>query len=266
VKTVKLLAIALAFLVCSVTVATAASETIQVMSQQAPTASAAVRFTDIALGNYVTEGGWSRLLIDSSNDANHAVTHFSIRSDNPVGGCEIEGELTGNAGVSSTSGGEVCSIQFSLTKNGVNVKAKTLEVCKKFCGSNADFEGEYLKISKACVFSEVEKSRRKFKYLYDVKDYQKALSILQPVLSVCANVLDEFELGQIRNDVAITQYKMGLHKDCLVTLAPYMGDAKRKNSDITMDWADATPSTAGSAKKYLQIIKAARSNIRLCSR
>jgi hypothetical protein len=216
-------------------------------------------------GDYATQEGWGQLSIAAGRDG---ARRFSIVTDNLDSGCEIQGQMPkgsdniGQASASGEAGGDVCSVEFKAAPNGVAVKAITPAACKQFCGYNGGFEGDYLRLSPACTQDAIAKTRRDFKRQYDARDYRKALATLKPVLDNCANVLDPFgKLGEIRNDVAITQYHNGLKAACLKTLSPYAEDARFSDDELV----NARTLVRGLADRYLPVIRAARANIRLCS-
>lgn len=216
--------------------------------------------TSIAPGHYATEQGWGWLVVESPKDGE---VHFSVDAQStPTGGCGgLEGELKGLSGV-VTDGGNTCTIRFQPTVKGVKLGTETVEACRRFCGLSGSFSGEYLRnANPSCMPGAVAETRGRFKKLYDRKDYRSALSTLQPVLKDCLAFLNELDSGQIRNDVALTQYKNGQREECLYTLAPYRKDARRSDEAILQEWG--RPDVAG---EYLAIVKAARTNFRLCGR
>ena len=214
--------------------------------------------SSVAPGYYATEQGWGWLVVESAKNGS---TRFSVESQStPMGSCGgLEGVLKGNIGTVH-DGKDVCTIRFNPTANGLALKAETVEACRQFCGLNGSFDGEYLRdANPACMSAAVEETRGRFKKLYDRKDYRSAQSTLQPVLKNCTSLLTELDLGPIRNDLALTQYKNGQREECLATLTPYQKDAGRSDKAILQDWG--RPDVAD---EYLAIVKAARTNLRLC--
>lgn len=218
-----------------------------------------VTVTTIAPGHYATDQGWGWLVIDPRKNSS---VGFSVETRSTLTeGCEFGGELTGRTGVAQR-GNSSCTISFNPTTKGVTLKLETAEACKELCGLNGSFEGEYLRdANPSCMPAAVEDTRDRFKRLYDHRDYRGALELLQPVLINCTAFLDALNLGSIRNDLAITQYKNGQRAECIATLKPYQRDAKRGDKAVLQDWG--RPDVA---EAYLAIIKAARTNLRLCDR
>lgn len=213
--------------------------------------------TTIAPGHYATEQGWGWLVIDQPKNGSAG---FSIETRSTLTeGCEIGGELKGRAGVAQ-GGSRSCAISFKPTVKGLALKMETVEACRQFCGVNGSFDGEYLRdANPSCMPAAMDDTRGRFKKLYDRKNYRGALELLQPLLNNCTAFLDALSLGSIRNDLAITQYKNGQRSECLATLKPYQRDAKRGDKAVLQDWG--RPDVA---EDYLAIVKAARTNLRLC--
>lgn len=218
-----------------------------------------VTITTIAPGHYATDQGWGWLVIDPRKNSS---VSFSVETRSTLTeGCEFGGELTGQTGVAQR-GNSSCTISFKPTTKGVALKLETAEACRELCGLNGSFEGEYLRdANPSCMPAAVEDTRDRFKRLYDHRDYRGALELLQPVLSNCTALLDALNLGSIRNDLAITQYKNGRRAECIATLKPYQKDANRGDKAVLQDWGRLDV-----AEAYLTIIKAARTNLRLCGR
>jgi len=216
-----------------------------------------VTATTIAPGHYATDQGWGWLVIDPRKNRSSG---FSVETRSTFAeGCEFGGELTGRTGVAQRDNSS-CIISFTPTIKGVALKLEKEEACRELCGLNGSFESEYLRdANPSCMPAAVEETHDGFKRLYDRKNYRGALELLQPVLSNCTAFLDALNLGSIRNDLAITQYKNGQRAECIATLRPYQIDARRGDKAVLQDWG--RPDVA---EAYLAIIKAARTNLRLC--
>ena len=207
-------------------------------------------------GEYVTEKGWGRLQLTKQGDT----LLFSIASVMGEDGCTLSGEVEDGRGIANDDETPAaCAISLSQSEEGIEISASTPAECKGFCGYNAEFEGTYLTTKSGCSQNEIEQTRKAFKQLYDNKDYKPALAKLSPVLTNCLQTLEWEEEGGIRNDLAITQYKNGIYDECLETLDQYTEDAKKDDDSVVEQWTPAL------ADRYLSIIKAARTNIALCS-
>ena len=208
-------------------------------------------------GEYVTDSGWGQLLISKPKKEG---IPFAIQS---MGGnghiCDLSGLIVnGKSRVSYENGNEVCLVSFTLKPSGIEVVANTVEECRYSCGTNAGFEGFYLTLPKGCAQADRQLTRKQFKLLYQKKNYKQAILKLSPILKNCSTTLEFIELGETRNDLAITQYKNKLYDACLKTLEPYAQEAALDDDEAVSNY----PSLL--AERYLPIIKAARTNIRLC--
>lgn len=211
----------------------------------------------ITPGTYTTESGWGNLRISKTTAG---TTAFDVQTTTGEDVCHIQGAVANGEGSATDSeNGDVCKIKFTKTNKGIDIVADTPKECRGFCGANGGFKGLYLTVPEGCLAAQIDKTRSDFKKLYIKKDYKVALTILQSVLQNCVNTLNFVDLGDIRNDIAITQYKNGLHNECLKTLDPYVIDTKRKDSAVINDWPP------NQAEEYLKIVKASRTNIRLCA-
>lgn len=207
-------------------------------------------------GEYVTEKGWGRLQVSKQGER----LLFSLDSVTGEAGCSLNGEFKGGTGiVKEDSIPSACVLSFVERGQDLEVSASTQAECKKFCGYNGGFEGTYGRAKRGCRQDEIEQARNEYKRLYSDKDYKAAVVKLSPVLSDCLATLEWEEEGGIRIDLAIAQYKSGLHEECLETLSQYAEDAKRDDEEITEGWTPAF------ADRYLSIIQAARTNIALCT-
>jgi hypothetical protein len=207
-------------------------------------------------GEYQTEGGWGYLTIDSAVDGTQTL---SLESHGPNGHlCGLEGKLVGDRGIIDQNDGEgACFIRLIREGDAINVISGH-ESCRNYCGYRGIFEGQYYKPAPGCEVNDVQQARATFKQLYDRKQYRKALDILAPVPTRCAKTLDQMQIPNITNDIAITQYKLGLRDACLKTLEPLSKDAMRSDEDILADY----PPADGIGR--LESVKAARTNVRLC--
>jgi len=85
-----------------------------------------------------------------------------------------------------------------------------------------------------------------------------ARAVLEPLVKDCRRTLDRFQGGWIRNDLAITQYRLGDVAGCRHTLAPLQKDARQSDEDLKQEYGQMD------AEKYLPVIRAARTNLKLC--
>lgn len=214
--------------------------------------------TDSSLppGEYITEKGWGRLHLTKKE-----ILTFSIESTVGEDICSLSGEIKDGRGIADNeSGPSGCVVSFTENGKGIDVSASTPSECKQFCGYNGGFEATFIRINDGCGQNEIKRAREDFKNLYDSKSYKPALARLSPLLRDCLPTLEWEEEGSIRNDLAIVQYKNGQYDACLETLDQYAEDAKKDDSSVVEEWMPAL------ADRYLSIVKAARTNIALCSK
>ena len=221
------------------------------------TATQSASSSGLLAGEYITEKGWGHLRISDQQGG----LIFSIASVTGEDMCALDGVIRNGQGVvANDTGPSTCIVDFMEGDSGIDVSTRTPAECRRFCGYNGGFEARYLRVKARCGRSAVQQTRDSFKLLYDSKNYKSALEALSPVLAECLPTLDWEEEGGIRNDLAIAQYKSGLHEQCLATLAPYAEDAGKDDDAVVDGW----PPTL--ADRYLSIVKAARTNMALCSR
>ncbi len=88
--------------------------------------------------------------------------------------------------------------------------------------------------------------------------YAEARSTLQPVLQQCAPTLDWLEIDWIRNDLALTAYKLGDTAWCKELLRTVSVDANKTDDELRNDY----PPT--DFDNVMPIVKATRTNMKLC--
>ena len=217
----------------------------------------------VPAGNYATEEGWGQLTVRSGSAG--AMTFSIMTNSTGTSGCALRGTLKRSIGT-ARDGLRACSIHFKRNHDGVELVADpNSATCQELCGANGNFEGEYRAILPLCTPAGVSTARNAFMRDYKARNYSNSVLTLRSVLDHCAPVLDEFQRGAIRNDLALAQYKSGDQGACLATLEPYRADANRRDDEIEKDWS-GSPSSLDLLSKYLGLIKAVRTNLRLCSR
>ncbi|MGX0954822.1 hypothetical protein AB7M18_000950 [Pseudomonas viridiflava] len=209
-------------------------------------------------GTYATEGGWGQLVIGSAGVKGSQT--FSLDTENAGSGCTFSGRLNpgGGAVVYEGDAPSQCSLDLTIAPNGLVVSTSTKEQCREYCGSNGSFEGDYRYVPAFCAQPALDKTRRLFKKLYDEKEYAQAETTLAPVYRECLSTMGLMDEGGLRNDYALTQYKLKDKAGCLATLSKYRQDAAKADDAITEDMSPAV------VDDYLSVIHAARTNIALC--
>jgi hypothetical protein len=209
-------------------------------------------------GTYVTEGGWGDLTIKRTKDGTLSFNIFAMGGNAHM--CDLGGEISGGRATLLDSGDKnnPCIIRFSQKGSGVEVSVETDEACRYYCGMRARFDGEYFKPAAACVPKAVNKSRQDFKRLYDKKAFAEAAAVLEPILKECSKTMNWLDKGWISNDLALTYHKLHRDEICMEYLKGLEEDAAKTDDKIREEYP---PSDADS---YLPIVKAARTNSKLC--
>jgi hypothetical protein len=216
---------------------------------------------ELATGEYISENGWGVMTITKANQ-------FSI---NTIGGnghsCSLEGSIEKTRAVlEAAESNKPCIINFAAKGDAIEVSSQDSELCRFFCGMRADFEGLYLKPKSGCSTQQIEKTRKRFNNLYQTKNYQQANETLEPLLINCAKTLDWLDEGRIRNDLAVTQYHLGLLQQCQKTLEPINNSVGKTGEPLPKTQAALKallPPT--DFENYLPIAKATWHNWGLCT-
>ena len=207
-------------------------------------------------GEYVSEGAYSKLNITTDKTGKLS---FSIHSQ-AEGTCDMKGEIVGGkATLRKTSMKQNCVLRFTQKKNEIAVDA-SIDICEQHYCSLASITDQYFQ-PPTCSTAERSQARKEFKTLYDKKDYVAALAKLEPVLNNCGKILDRLELGWLRNDVALAQYKLQMPERCMATLQPLVEDTTVSDT-ILANYCDSCTDEFNA--KYHSMIKATRTNLRLC--
>lgn len=210
---------------------------------------------DLKPGEYIANGGGGTLTIKKEKGK----TLFEI---NTVGAnfhtCGLSGEIKNNQARLEAMEKE-CVVTFTKKAKDIDV-AQSGEECRYYCGARAAFEGLYVEPAPGCSEAARTKTRKRFKELYDKKEYEDALKDLAPLLKNCARTVGWIETGWIKNDVAITQYKLGDLKGCKQTLNSFAAEAAQSDDEIRNNYPPSDGDT------WLPVVKAARYNLGLCSK
>lgn len=211
-------------------------------------------------GEYIEAGGSGNLVISRVPNMNLTFSMEIVRVNGHR--CSLEGEIQDGRSIliADDNVNDSCVVMFTPTSDGINVNAEDYNNCRSHCGARADLSETltFLRPAAGCDASSLASSLEKFKRLYDGKAFSKAQAVLAPLLANCKKTLGWLEEGQIRNDLAITQYHLGHSIDCLKTLEPLSENAASLDEEIYLEPSDAFD--------YLPILHAARTNLRLCKR
>lgn len=200
-------------------------------------------------GEYIYQGGSGALRVKS--DGRFDITTIGANAHT----CALDGAIVrGKARIDDTS----CVVSFAVSADKVQVSTNGSEQCRESCGMRASFDGTYTRPTPGCTDKAVANARKTFKRLYDTRDYAVAQTTLAPVLSDCDKTLDWITKGWIRNDLALTQFKLNDRAACLKTLQPLAEDAARTDDGIKENYPPAD------AEIFLPVVRATRTNLKLC--
>ncbi len=207
-------------------------------------------------GEYVSEGAHSKLNITADKLGNLS---FNIHSQ-AEGTCDMKGDIVaGKATLRKNGSKQNCVLRFTQKKNEIAVNG-SIDICEQHYCSLASITDQYFQLP-TCSTAERSQARKEFKTQYDKKDYVAALAKLEPVLNNCGKILDRLELGWLRNDVALAQYKLQMPERCMATLQPLVEDTTVSDT-ILANYCDSCTDEFNA--KYHSMIKATRTNLRLC--
>jgi len=212
---------------------------------------------EIAPGEYITERGWGNLKI--KKDQNGGLSYQIDTVGGNAHTCNLSGEILNGKSVLEGEENKPCVVTFTPTGKGISITDND-DACRNYyCGARAGFTGLYLKPSKGCDRASIKKTRNEFKRLYDKGDFALARAKLEPLLNTCSSIIIWDDLGRIRNDLAITLYKLRDYSECREVLHPLEVDANRSDEELRNAYP---PADAPSA---ISIARATRTNLKFCT-
>jgi hypothetical protein len=213
-------------------------------------------------GAYLMPSGCCSLDIRRSESG---VMRFSINAAGANGhSCAIDGTIeSGRAVVQEGAGLPACEVAFVPRGGGIDVRiVEGAEAgCRGFCGARARFDGEYLRPQPGCNRSAVAAARKSFKQAYDRKEFARARSLLEPIVGTCTEWVHWLDMGWIRNDLALAQFRAGEAAACQQTLAGFGPLIDATEADLR-NQHNYPPSDATS---LAAVLRAARYNRKLCT-
>ena len=211
----------------------------------------------LAPGEYVSEGGWGVLTLRTETDKRLL---FELETVGANGhSCSLDGEIrNGRTTVSDTPEPAACVVRFVTAGTGIDVSTNDAASCRTFCGTRAGFTGRYLRPAPGCDSLSRGATGAEFKRLYENGAYRDAQQQASRLLERCAGTMTWTERARRLNDLAITQYHLGLLEACVRTLQPLADDAAASNQALM----DRLPPT--DYENYLPIVESTRNNLRWC--
>jgi hypothetical protein len=220
--------------------------------------------TPLQTGTFISEGGRGTLTISREPEG---ALRFDLGSEGGNGHiCGLGGKIQNGKSIPEPMGDEPrpstdkpCIVSFQREGTTVVVTDNHSMECRDYCGVRATYDGLYRTPLKGCLERALDKTKAEFRRFYDKKMYKEARGRLAPVLRDCAKTLGRLEEAWIRNDLAITQYRLGDFASCLQTLQPLAADAAMTDQELRESQDGPT-----TADNYEPVIKAARTNLNLC--
>ncbi len=206
-------------------------------------ASMAAKTPDVRPGEYFRKGDSGTLTVRS--DAEKRLT-FKIES---IGGnchvCSVTGSLVGGVGKADEwledGSDSKCRISFSVERSAMVVSPITQEECRVYCGMRAQLDGEYRIPPPICKSGSRQRLRDQSLQLYRARRFSLATEPLQKLLTQCSEFMSLIEVDQVRNDLALAQYRNGNFPQCLATL----------NATLAAQVKDEEELKSGSGDVYL---------------
>lgn len=212
-------------------------------------------------GEYQSNGGWGQLIMKAGNRGGQA---FELQSLGANGhSCTLSGMIRQGKAV-LLDGDSRCVVSFQAMSKAIRVSADGSDACRGYCGARAMFDGVYTRPAAGCDTASLRKTRNAFKKLYDQKNYAQAERTLAPVLQNCKRTLFWLEDGSIRNDLALTQAKLGKGAACYKTLQPLAKDTAKTDKAVCDSDDRYLPPV--DCTSYLSVVQAARTNLKWCAR
>lgn len=231
-------------------VCAAATCVVTALSQPAP--------AQIGPGEYVFEQGRGALRIAAGRGGDYPFHISTVGANFHI--CELQGMIRNNQAHMPDSAHEKlpCVITFRARGNGIAVASQHEGACSTYCGMRARFDGFYTRPPVGCEPSKVRQTRERFKTTYDRKQYTQALGLLRPVLDRCGVLLDRYDDGWVRNDLAITYYRAGDKVSCLGVLKPWLEVARQPDRALREGYPPSD------AEEILRLAHATRANLKVC--
>jgi hypothetical protein len=188
-------------------------------------------------GSYSTERGWGTIEITGTGPQQFRL----ITSGGEAQACLMKGELTGRtAKLNTLSGSKPCELRFTRIGSGFKLdETSKNNVCREFCGPDAQFAGTYYRVSNACQPIAIMKEQERAKVQLENKAFIAARDRLRPLLRDCQKTLDPWTEARLRNDLATVQFRIGDFKQCRETLAPLNEYAELSDANIRRRYPQA---------------------------
>jgi len=210
-------------------------------------------------GQYIRDRAMGTL--DIRRDADNKLV-FEIQSLGSNGHiCSPAGTIEGAIGRTDEDDPEFrCEIAFDSEGSAITVHPISDNECRSECGARGSFDGVYRAPPASCTSSTIEAQRKKFLVLYRNRQYPDAEKVLDNLTAGCDIFMSWIEIDELRNDLALSQYRNDQYAQCLATInkttAGQALDEQRLKKSLTPFDFD----------NYIEIAKATWFNKSLCLR
>lgn len=211
----------------------------------------------IPSGTYATERGWGTVEVTGTGSTQQ---FRLVTAGGEAQACLMKGELTGRtAKLPTLSGGKPCELRFTRVGNGFKLdETSKNNVCREFCGPDAQFAGQYYRVSNACQPGSIQKEQDRAKVQIENKAFIAARDRLRPLLRDCQKTLDPWTEAKLRNDIAATHFRIGDFRQCRDVLAPLNEYAEQSDANIRRRYPQAE------AEMIIEIITLTRIMLEQC--
>jgi hypothetical protein len=192
----------------------------------------------IPAGLYSTERGWGSIEVTRAGDRQ---SFKLITAGNEAQACLMKGDLIGRTAKLPTGDGKrICELRFTRAGSGFKLEEVSKNnQCREFCGPDAQFAGQYYRITAACQADHIQKEQDKSRVLLENKAFVSARDRLRPILRDCGKTLDPWTEARLRNDLAVVQQRLGDVRACRETLSPLVEHAEKSDANIRRAYPQA---------------------------
>lgn len=211
----------------------------------------------IPSGSYATERGWGTVEISGAGGPQQFKL---VSAGGEAQACLMKGELVGRtAKLPTLSGSKPCELRFTRVGSGFKLdEISKNNVCREFCGLDAQFAGQYFRVSNACQSASIQKEQDRAKVQIENKAFIAARDRLRPLLRDCKKTLDPWTEAKLRNDLASAHYRIGDFRQCRETLTPLSDYAAESDANIRRRYPQAE------AEMIIEIITLTRILLEQC--
>lgn len=134
--------------------------------------------------------------------------------------CDVEGAIVNNV----FRDDQGCVVRFHFNAKGVklSIDDNVREACQNYCGMNAYFDGDYLKLPTACTDKAQRETDARFQTAYRSRQFDRAIQIRRQQLTQCAPFMYYTVQMRARNDLALAYRNHGDKVACRQALQPLL--------------------------------------------